>query len=129
MSGIGGEIASGAVHALWAMLAAVPISMWLILVIGILLVVFILRYATNWKVDLTLAIAVFVVCEILAVRQHWIRLGEDEAKAQIKASQMQVDAYKATNQLVIGCYAKDSERLIWIWDRTQGKCIRVDGSN
>jgi hypothetical protein len=128
VEGIVNSILSGVTSGLWHMLGAIPLSVYLVAFVSLIAVVFILRYATNWKVDLTVMAAVFIVSEILAVRQHWIRLGQNEAKVQIAAAEKRVEDYKATNQLVIACYAKDSEALIWIWDRTQGKCVRVDGS-
>lgn len=126
MGNIGGEIVTGALSAIWHMLALVPVSMWLILIMGIVVVVFILRYATNWKVDVFFVVAMFLTCEGLALRQHWIDLGRTEMLAQVKAAQLQVEVYKETNLKVIACYQTDPAGHIW--DRTVGKCLRRDGA-
>jgi hypothetical protein len=66
VEGIVNSILSGVTSGLWHMLGAIPLSVYLVAFVSLVAVVFILRYATNWKVDLTVMAAVFIVSEILA---------------------------------------------------------------
>lgn len=127
-SGIGADIAGGAAHALLDILKAVPFSMWVILIFALLAVVFVMRYATNWKVDATVLAFVFVACEFLAIRQHFIYEGREQDAAKVKAAQEQVEAYRKTNALIEGCYAQDTYGFKYVWDRTDGECKRIDGA-
>lgn len=128
MGNIGSEIAGGAAHALLGMLAAVPFSMWVILIFAVLAIVFVLRYATNWKVDLTILAFVFIATEFLALRQHFIYEGRQQDAALVKAAQDQVEAYRKTNALIESCYASDAYAFRYVWDRTDGKCKTIDGA-
>lgn len=119
-------IVQGMVSAIFHALGAVPITVWLIAGLGLLAGVFVLRYATNWKVDLTILIVVLLGSEVLAWRQHWIDMGRKQVEIRLQAAKDEVEAYKRTNALVIECYQDDP--AAHVWDRTVGKCLRRDGA-
>lgn len=119
-------IVHGMVVAVFHALGAIPITVWLIGFMALLAVVFVLRYATNWKVDVALIVFVFVGSEVLAWRQHWIDMGRKEIEVQVQAAKDEVEAYRRTNLLVIECYQDDP--AAHVWDRSVGKCLRRDGA-
>ena len=127
MGDIGGQIATGAAHALWGIITHVPLTIWLILMGGVVVFGFLMRYLTNWKVDLFLVVVVGGLLTIIYYRQHWIDQGYNEALAKVKAAEAETAAYKKTNGMIEACYAQNSNASV-LWDRTQGKCVRADGA-
>lgn len=119
-------IVHGMVMAILHALGLVPITVWLILFLALIAFVFVLRYATNWKVDATILVLVFIGSEGLAWRQHWIDMGRKQIEVQVQAAEDEVEAFKRTNQLVIECYQDDP--AAHVWDRSVGKCLRRDGA-
>lgn len=125
--GIAGSIVHGAAGALWTMLAAVPLPVWLILFFALIIFGVLVRYLTDIKVDLALAGIVFVLCLVIYYREHWIEMGYAEANAKVIAAQKSEEGYKATEKLIEKCYAKNFNATI-LWDHTSGQCVRVNGS-
>lgn len=97
----------------------VPFMIWVVIFFGIIIFGILIRYLTNIKVDLAIAIIFVVGNSILVWRAHWIDVGYAKAEAQ-------VEAYKKTNALIIACYGDDP--AAHVWDRSQGKCLRRDGA-
>ena len=127
MNDIGGEIAVGAASTLFGIITHVPLIVWLIIMGGVVFFGFLMRYLTNWKVDAFIVIVVVGLSTIVYYRQHWIDQGYDEALAKVKAAEDQVAGYKSTNHLITACYEKNINAT-YLWDRTQGKCLRADGA-
>lgn len=127
MGNIGADIVTGALSALFGVITHVPLAVWLILMGGVVIFGFLMRYLTNWKVDAFIVLVVVGLSTIVYYRQHWIDQGYDEALAKVKAAEEQVAGYKATNQKIETCYAKNISAS-YLWDRTQGKCLRADGA-
>lgn len=127
MGNIGGEIATGAMNALWSMVTHVPIMIWVVIAVGLIGLGILMRYLTNIKLDLFLFAVFVIVNSIIVWRAHWINQGYDEALAKVKAAEARVAAYKRTNGLVETCYAQNTGAT-YLWDRTQGKCLRSDGA-
>ena len=127
MGNIGGEIATGAASALFDIITHIPLTVWLILMGGVVIFGFLMRYLTNWKVDLFIVVVVVLLSTIVYYRQHWIDQGYAEALAKVTAAEAQVAGYKATNGLIEACYQKNISAT-YLWDRTQGKCLRADGA-
>ena len=100
-------------------LTHVPLMIWVVIFVGIIIFGVLMRYLTNIKVDLFIAVVFVIVNSIFVWRAYWIKQGYTEAQAQ-------VEAYKKTNALIIACYDKDP--AAHIWDRSQGKCLRRDGA-
>lgn len=123
MGNIGAEIAGGAVGEIGHMLSLIPMGFWLVLVFAVAAVIFVVRYVTSWKFVVPLVVILFLLSEVLVWREHWIDMGFAEAQGQVKAAQAQMEGYKKTEALVISCYATGGQ----VWDRTQGKCLRVAG--
>jgi hypothetical protein len=127
MGNIGGEIATGAASALFDLVIHIPLTVWLILMGGVVIFGFLMRYLTNWKVDAFIVLTVVGLSTIVYYRQHWIDQGYNEALAKVKAAETQVAGYKSTNGLITACYEKNISAT-YLWDRTQGKCLRADGA-
>jgi len=127
MGNIGGEIATGAASALFGIITHVPLTVWLILMGGLVIFGILMRYLTNWKVDAFIVGTVVIFSTIVYYRAHWIDQGYNQALARVKAAEAQVAAYKRTNTMIEACYAKNTQATI-LWDRTQGKCLRADGA-
>lgn len=127
MEGIGGSIVKGATGALWTMLMAVPLPVWLILFFGLVVFGVLIRYLTDVKVDAAIACGVALFCIVVYYREHWIEMGYAQAQAQVKAAQAEMAGYKSTEKLVQDCYAKNMS-VPYLWDRTQGKCLRASGA-
>ena len=127
MGNIGGEIATGAASALFDLVIHIPLTLWLILMSGVVIFGFLMRYLTNWKVDVFIVAVFLAVSTIVYYRQHWIDQGYNEALAKVKAAEAQVAGYKSTNGLITACYEKNVSAT-YLWDRTQGKCLRADGA-
>ncbi len=111
-------------HGVMDALGLVPFGVWIVLFIGLIGLVFILRYATNWKVDLFFLVGFLIISEGLTLRQHWIDLGRAKMAAEVAEAKSEVEAYKKTNKLIMDCYTHQGQ----LWDRTQGQCVRVDGA-
>lgn len=126
-SGIGSDIAKGAAGAMWGIVSAIPFWVWCSLFGGLVVFGIAMRYLTNIKVDIALAVIFVIVTSAFAWRAHFIEEGYTEAQAQVKAAQVREAGYKATEALIIACYGKDSMALTYVWDRTDGQCKRVDG--
>ena len=127
MGDIGGQIANGAAMALFGLITHVPLTVWLILMGGVVIFGIIMRYLTNIKVDAVVVGVFLAVSLIIYYRAHWIDMGYNEALAKVKAAEAEVAAFKRTNGLIEACYAQNSNASI-LWDRTQGKCVRADGA-
>ena len=127
MGDIGGEIATGAAGALFGIIAHIPLTVWLILMGGTIIFGIIMRYLTNWKVDAFIVGVFMLLALIVYYRQHWIDQGYAEALARVTAAEAQVAGYKTTNGLIEACYQKNISAT-YLWDRTQGKCLRADGA-
>lgn len=128
MGDIGASIFNGIMGAAWALVSHVPIMIWVIIAVGIIGAVFILRYLTNWKVDIFLMVTFLIVMSIITWRAHWINQGYNEAMDKVKAADARVAVYKATNAKIMACYARNSTASI-LWDRESGACVRADGSH
>ena len=127
MGNIGADIVTGALSALLGVITHVPLAVWLILTGGVVIFGFLMRYLTTWKVDAFIVLIVVVLSTIVYYRQHWIDQGYNEALAKVKAAEAQVAGYKSTNGLITACYEKNVSAT-YLWDRTQGKCLRADGA-
>jgi len=127
MGNIGGEIATGAADALLGIITHIPLMVWLILMGGVVIFGFLMRYLTNWKVDLFIVLVVVGLSTVIYYRQHWIDQGYNEALVKVKAAEDQVAGYKVTNGKIEACYGKNLNAT-YLWDRTQGKCLRADGA-
>jgi hypothetical protein len=106
------------------MFGLIPMAFWLVLVFAVVAVIFVVRYITNWKFVVPLVVCIFVLCEILVWREHWIDMGYAEAQGKVKEAQTQMEGYRKTEALIENCYASTG----YVWDRTQGKCLRADGA-
>lgn len=127
MANIGGEIINGMLHALWALISVVPVWVYLIIFVALCAVIAVMRVATNWKVDVVLIGVAALVAIVFYYREHWIEMGRLEDQAKVTAAQALVAGYKKTNGLIETCYARNTSAS-FLWDRTQGKCLRADGA-
>ena len=114
------SIIGGLASSAGSALLHVPIMFWVVLVLAILAGVFIIRYITDWHIVVPLVGVFFVISEVMVWRAHWINEGKMEVEAQLAA-------YKKTNGLVIACYSRNGNTT-YLWDRSQGKCLRADGA-
>ncbi len=127
MGNIGGEIATGAASALFGIITHVPLAVWVILMGGLLIFGTLMRYLTNIKVDIALVTIFVGLSLVIYYRGHWIDMGYNQALVKLKAAQAEVAAYKRTNGMIQACYAQNGNTS-FLWDRTQGKCLRADGA-
>lgn len=123
VEGIVGGIISGLGHAL----LTVPWQIWLGLVIIVVIAIAVLRLVTDPHISLpAIALAALVIL-VLGFRAHWIGQGRAMDQALVDAANARVEAYKKTNGLIEACYAKNMSAS-YLWDRSQGKCLRADGA-
>lgn len=123
VEGIVGGIISGLGHAL----LMVPWQIWLGLVIIVVVAIAVLRLVTNPHVSLpAIALAALVIL-VIGFRAHWIAEGREQMQAKVDAANAQVEACRKTNGLVMACYNQNGNAT-YLWDRTQGKCLRADGA-
>ena len=101
-------------------LMAIPWQVWAVVIICALAAIFVIRYVTDWHVVLPLIAAFFTIGQVIAWRAHWIEMGKAEVVAQM-------EGYKKTERLIQACYAQNTVAT-YLWDRSQGKCLRADGA-
>ena len=128
MGNIGGEIVTGAFGAVGHLITGVPLIVWLILGVGVVIFGILMRYLTNIKVDAVIVVVFILVNLIIYYRAHFIDEGYNEALSQVKMAEAKVAAYKKTNAAIEACYARNTNATI-LWDRTNGDCVRADGSH
>jgi len=124
MGSIGSDLFYGMLDAAGKLIMAVPFMIWIVIAVGLVGFGILMRYLTNIKVDLVIFVLFILVNGILVYRQHWIDQGYAEAQAQVTAAKEEAAGYKVTEYLIIGCYSSPG----FVWDRTVGKCLSVDGS-
>ena len=123
VEGIVGGIISGLGHAL----LMVPWQIWLALVVIIVVAIALLRLVTNPHVTIPAIALAALVIMFLAFRSHFIAEGRAQMQLQVDAANTMVTSYKKTNGLIEACYARNTQAS-FLWDRTQGKCLRADGA-
>lgn len=114
------SVIGGLFGALGHALGAVPFMFWVVLMFFVLVAIFIIRYITDWHIVVPLVGLFFGISELMVWRAHWINMGKAEVEAQLAT-------YKHTNGLVIACFARNGNTT-YLWDRSQGKCLRADGA-
>jgi hypothetical protein len=127
MANIGADIFNGILGAMWHALLFVPWQIWLGLVVLVVVAIAVLRLVTNPHVSLPAIALAALVIMLLAFRAHFIAEGYNEALDKVKAADARVKAYEKTNGLIEACYARNTSAS-FLWDRTQGKCLRADGA-
>lgn len=124
---MGESIFNGIMHAAGAALLLVPWQIWLGLVVIIVVAIAVLRLVTNPHVSIPAIAAAGLVILVLAFRAHWIDEGKAIMQAKVDAAEARVAAYQKTNGLIMACYGQNGNAT-YLWDRTQGKCLRADGA-
>jgi hypothetical protein len=105
-------------------LGLIPWEVWAVLALAGVVAIFVIRVITDWRVVLPLVGVLALAGVILGYRAHWIAMGYAEAQVQVKAAEAKARADDRTVLAVMNCYTEPGR----VWDRTQMKCLRVDGA-
>jgi hypothetical protein len=120
-------IVTGIIAGLGHALLVIPWQIWLGLVVIIVVAIAVLRLVTNPHVSLPAIALAALVIMVLAFRAHFIDEGRAQMQAKVDEANAQVAAYRKTNGMVVACYNQNGNTT-YLWDRTQGKCLRADGA-